>query len=748
MAAASRSVPAVEAENAVLRLQLADLRLELEMQNQRLEQSEERFSTAFAQTPIGVALVSLEGAWLKANMAVCELTGYSEAELLTRSFQDITHPEDLELDMENVHRMLAGEIRSYQLEKRYFHKDGHIVTVLLDVALVRDKQDQPVYFISQLQDITERKRAMKRQREEEERYLRQRDALIDFTGAVRSGEDLTATIHRLTETAARTLNVSRVSVWRYNDDRSAIHCLDLFEQEHDRHTSGFVLTADAYPGYFCALENMDVIPAHDAHDDPRTREFSESYLKPLGITSMLDAPLHLGGAGEGVLCHEHIGPQRRWAADEETFAVAVANRVSLALESSERERVARDLSGALAQLEQMLDHNPAIVYGLKIFADRNLPITVSGNVTALLGYPLEEALTDHWWWDNLHPDDRERASAGNRILMEQGVGRFEYRFRHKLGDYRWIEDNQRLLRNPSGEPAEIVGVWLDISDRKDAEARFEKLHKEMIDMSRQAGMAEVASSVLHNVGNVLNSVNVSCSVLTRKMQLSRISSVAKVADLLSEHSGNLGGFFSGDAKGRKLPAYLRTLAKQLADEQSEVLDEVDLLARNIEHIKNIVSMQQSYGKVSGIAESVSIADLMDDSVQMNGDSLLRHDVQVIRDCDDVPAMMMEKHKVLQILVNLIRNAKQACTDSGRAHKQITLRATSAGDGVRIAVIDNGVGIAPEDMTRIFSYGFTTKKDGHGFGLHSSVLAAQEIGGRLTAHSDGPGTGATFTLELH
>jgi C4-dicarboxylate-specific signal transduction histidine kinase len=133
---------------------------------------------------------------------------------------------------------------------------------------------------------------------------------------------------------------------------------------------------------------------------------------------------------------------------------------------------------------------------------------------------------------------------------------------------------------------------------------------------------------------------------------------------------------------------------------------------------------------------------------MNGDSLLRHDVQVIRDCDDVPAMMMEKHKVLQILVNLIRNAKQACTDSGRAHKQITLRATSAGDGVRIAVIDNGVGIAPEDMTRIFSYGFTTKKDGHGFGLHSSVLAAQEIGGRLTAHSDGPGTGATFTLELH
>ena len=124
-----------------------------------LRESEERFSGAFEHAPIGVALVSPDGRWLKVNRALCELVGYSELELLARTFQDITHPDDLDTDLENVRRILAGEIRSYQMEKRYVHAQGHLVTVLLNVSLVRDGQDQPRYFIAQIQDITERKLA-------------------------------------------------------------------------------------------------------------------------------------------------------------------------------------------------------------------------------------------------------------------------------------------------------------------------------------------------------------------------------------------------------------------------------------------------------------------------------------------------------------------------------------------------------------------------------------------------------------
>jgi signal transduction histidine kinase len=132
---------------------------------------------------------------------------------------------------------------------------------------------------------------------------------------------------------------------------------------------------------------------------------------------------------------------------------------------------------------------------------------------------------------------------------------------------------------------------------------------------------------------------------------------------------------------------------------------------------------------------------------MNEGSFARHDVNVVRDFSDLPPICTDKHKVLQILVNLVRNAKYACDESGRSDKQMILRATDGNGKVKIAVIDNGVGIPPENLTRIFNHGFTTRKEGHGFGLHSGALAARELGGSLTAFSEGRGLGAVFTLEL-
>jgi len=298
-----------------------------------------------------------------------------------------------------------------------------------------------------------------------------------------------------------------------------------------------------------------------------------------------------------------------------------------------------------------------------------------------------------------------------------------------------------------GESVGMVANFRDITERKSAEAKLGYAHRQLLEVSRQAGMAEVATSVLHNVGNVLNSVNVSCAVVADKVGKSRITSVAKTAELLHQHGHDLAAFFTLDPSGKKLPDFLGKLAGRLAGEQAEVLQELQLLGKNIEHIKDIVSMQQSYSKISGITETVKARDLVEDSLRMNDGSLLRHDVEVVRDYAEVPPVTVEKHKVLQILVNLIRNAKHACDDSGRLDKRVVVRVSAGGGFMQISVIDNGVGIAPENLTRIFAHGFTTRKDGHGFGLHSAVLAAQEMGGRLAVHSEGPGTGATFTLEL-
>jgi C4-dicarboxylate-specific signal transduction histidine kinase len=179
-----------------------------------------------------------------------------------------------------------------------------------------------------------------------------------------------------------------------------------------------------------------------------------------------------------------------------------------------------------------------------------------------------------------------------------------------------------------------------------------------------------------------------------------------------------------------------------------LLKELDHLKKNIEHIKEIVAMQQSHSKVSGVSERVKVAELVEDTLKINSGGLARHGVQIVREYDSsVPDIMIEKHKVLQILVNLIRNAGYACDESGRTDRRMTVRIARQDGRVRISVADNGVGIPAENLNRIFNHGFTTKKDGHGFGLHSGALAAKEIGGSLAVRSDGPGLGAEFTLEL-
>ena len=172
------------------------------------------------------------------------------------------------------------------------------------------------------------------------------------------------------------------------------------------------------------------------------------------------------------------------------------------------------------------------------------------------------------------------------------------------------------------------------------------------------------------------------------------------------------------------------------------------MAKNVDHIKEIVGMQQNYARIAGATETLQMADLVEDALSLHARALLRHDVEVIREYDPtVPRVTVEKHKVLQILVNLIHNAKYACDAAKRAEKRLTVRVGQGGDCVRIAVVDNGIGIPAENLTKIFSHGFTTRAAGHGFGLHSAALAAREMGGVLRVHSDGVDQGATFTLEI-
>lgn len=271
---------------------------------------------------------------------------------------------------------------------------------------------------------------------------------------------------------------------------------------------------------------------------------------------------------------------------------------------------------------------------------------------------------------------------------------------------------------------------------------------ELMDTARQAGMAEIATNVLHNVGNVLNSVNISADLVSRKLRSSKALGLGKAMQLINEHLHDLGHFFSADDKGKLLPGYLNQLAEAIAVEQQGLIDELAQLSKSVDHIKDIVSTQQSYAGANSLMEPLVVSELLEDALRMNSGALTRHHVSVIKEYGNVPLIMGDKHRLLLILINLISNAKYAMAGVSNHARNMTLKATVVNnETLQISVKDEGEGIPAQNMTRIFAHGFTTRKDGHGFGLHSCALAAVEMNGHLTAHSDGPGTGATFVLQL-
>ena len=350
---------------------------------------------------------------------------------------------------------------------------------------------------------------------------------------------------------------------------------------------------------------------------------------------------------------------------------------------------------------------------------------------------------------DLHPGWAARIVSTEGIpgAIHEGSWAGETAVLHRDG--REIHVSQVIIaqKNADGGIENLSTVMRDISERKAAEEALRISQQELLASSRLAGMAEVATGVLHNVGNVLNSVNISASLTMEKLRGSKVGSLAKVSAMLAEHAHDLGDFLTKDPQGQRVQPYLQKLSGFLMEENTAMCTEIEHLARNIEHIKEIVAMQQSYACVTGVLEDVPPERLIEDALQINTESFARHGIDIRRNFQPAPSVRVDKHKVLQILINLLRNAKHAVEDSRRPDPRIGIIMSPVDGHVEIRVTDNGVGISPQNMPKVFRHGFTTKKNGHGFGLHSGALAAKEMGGALSASSDGPGMGATFTLTL-
>ncbi|MFK7819563.1 MAG: PAS domain-containing protein [Planctomycetaceae bacterium] len=307
----------------------------------------------------------------------------------------------------------------------------------------------------------------------------------------------------------------------------------------------------------------------------------------------------------------------------------------------------------------------------------------------------------------------------------------------------------RPFHNEHGEVTQFISIESDISVRKKSEADREKMQKQLVDASREMGMAEVATGVLHNVGNVLNSVNVSTDVVLRQLRSDREAKLVQAAELVASKGDDLPHFLTEDSRGKHFCKYLESTARTILKRKEATLAEMTGLVKNIEHIKDIVSMQQAHARKGGTSQDFSVHEILDDALRIGEASLTRHGVAVHREYQKQADCVLttDKHKVMQILLNLISNAKQAVNDVEVGEKYISVDIARCDSLLEISVKDTGVGIQASVLDSLFQHGFTTKKTGHGFGLHSSANAAKAMGGKIAAYSEGLGHGAMFVLSL-
>ncbi|MEM8735695.1 MAG: ATP-binding protein [Planctomycetota bacterium] len=353
-------------------------------------------------------------------------------------------------------------------------------------------------------------------------------------------------------------------------------------------------------------------------------------------------------------------------------------------------------------------------------------------------------------WDFLHGEETNQADVARLKESIANHGTFDgelIKYR-RSGEPFWMSVEFRPIRNAEGDVNRYIVIERDITERVEAEVERQRLNEQLVDASRNAGIAEMATGVLHNVGNVLNSVNVSASVIQSLVERSAFKQLDRLSNLIDEHQDDYAQFVTDDERGKLMPKYLLKVTEAMRNERERFDQEFSELIANIDHIKEIVAVQQESAKTSGLKQLVCPRRVVEDAIIANKGTLTNHRVKVHTEFEDkLSPFTSDKRKILQILINLITNAKDAVVEENADKPIIEIRVARDGNQIVFEVTDNGIGIEPDLVARVFQHGFTTKAKGHGFGLHSCANAATELGGWLNVTSPGAGKGTTFALGV-
>ena len=585
---------------------------------------------------------------------------------------------------------------------------GHLVPISLVVTpMISDGVVSGAVLV--FRDISHQKQ-VERERQQTEDLLRRIQAgLSELAKSPQVyGGILQEAFQTVTRVAAESLYIERTSIWFFTADRSAIRCADLYQRVTQQHSEGVELSAAAYPRYFQELETERIVAAHDARQDQRTAEFSDGYLVPLGITSMLDVPIRCEGKMVGVICHEHIGPMRHWTLEEQHFATSVANTVALAIEAADRQKAEQALRTSQARLTMTVQSTNIGIWDWDLHSNH---MYFSPEWKQQLGYGDQEIENSFQEWEGrLHPEDHDRALATVEAYLSGREPHFEleHRLCHKDGSYRWILARGTMIKDAAELSSRMVGIHIDVTDRKAAEEMLRQA-KDTAEAASRA-KSEFLANMSHEIRTPMNGV----------LGMTELLLGCELKD-----------------KERHLAESIQRSGAALLAIINDILDFSKIEA----------------GKLRFEAIAFDIRRTVQDAVDLFREST--HQKRLMLTCqvqDDIPAQLLgDPTRLRQVLLNLVGNAvkftehgsiKIAVAIEGQTAEMLTLAVT---------VQDTGIGISPDVQAHIFDAfsqadGSTTRRyGGTGLGLAIVKQLVTLMGGTIEVHSR-PGEGSTFRFN--
>lgn len=605
------------------------------------------------------------------------------------------------------------------------------VSSLLRTEVKKKTRELSVKNVALELEITEKKRAEELLLASQRRLAHQNEGLRELSRLdVKAHEDLRPALRRLLEVVSRTLAVARASAWFFNEDRTKFRCAGLYEASGQRFSEGLELATADYPSYFKALEDDRILAANDARSDPRTIEFLEHYLKPLGIAAMLDVPIKVGGKIIGVVCNEHTGSPREWLVDEENFGSAMADMIALIMESMERQKAEQ----ALIQSERHYRHLIENASDTIAIVDRDGTIKYcSPPVQRMTGYA-PDYLLGRKIYDFLHPRDTGVLSGNTSGIIEtpRGDNMFRFRFKHADGCWRHFESVQTNLL---GDPA-VSGIVINVRDVTDRVQAEEQLAQERLKLEEtvRARTEELRASLsqLQDTNLRLEEANRHKSRFLSSMShelRTPMNAILGFTDLLK-------GLFFGP----------------LNEKQSAYVEQVERSGR---HLLSLINDLLDMAKIDAGAMDVAIEPFPPDECVNATVSMLNAQIRhkkltvEIETAKSVSLIYGDLRKCKQIMLNLLSNALKYTGEGGRIIIKTEL---DRAEGIRISVSDTGIGIPPEEHEKIFSEFHQTDRardeqlGGTGIGLALTKRLVELHGGKIGVESEvGKGSRFWFTL---